>query len=41
MLIDLAEKMIEALENKFDEDEIKELKNQLANLQLNFVNQFK
>ncbi|MCL4408436.1 MAG: DUF1844 domain-containing protein [Thermotogae bacterium] len=41
MLIDLAEKMTEALENKFDEDEIKELKNQLANLQLNFVNQFK
>lgn len=41
MLIDLVEKMTEALENKFDEVEIKELKNQVSNLQLNFVNQFK
>ncbi|MGC8544915.1 DUF1844 domain-containing protein [Athalassotoga sp.] len=41
MLIDLFEKMTEALESKVDENEIKELKNQVANLKLNFVNQFK
>ncbi len=41
LLIDISAKMLDAMEGKFDEAEIKEMKNQLSTLQLNFVNQFK
>ncbi|BBJ27596.1 DUF1844 domain-containing protein [Athalassotoga saccharophila] len=40
-LIDLLEKMSEVLDKRLDENEIKEIKNHIVNLQLNFVNQFK
>lgn len=40
-LIDLLDKMSEVMEKRFEENEIKEIKNQISNLQLNFVNQFK
>ncbi len=40
-LIDVSSKMLEAMENVLDEDELKEMKNQISTLQLNFVNQFK
>ncbi len=41
LLIDTLSKMAESFESQFDEKVLKDLKNQIANLQLNFVNQFK
>ncbi len=40
-LIDILEKMSEVIDKRLDENEVKEIKNHIANLQLNFVNQFK
>ncbi|HEU24723.1 MAG: hypothetical protein C0176_02130 [Mesoaciditoga sp.] len=40
-LIDLLDKMSEVIDKRLDENEVKEIKNHIANLQLNFVNQFK
>jgi len=40
-LIDLLSKMVEQFEVNLEEKIVSELKNQLSNLQLNFVNQFK
>ncbi len=40
-LIDLLSKMVEHFETKMEERIVKELKTQVTNLQLNFVNQFK
>ncbi len=41
LLIDLLDKMAEGLKGKVEEKIFEELRNQVANLQLNFVNQFK
>jgi|YelNatPaOPRAMG01_1025707.scaffolds.fasta_scaffold02726_8 hypothetical protein len=40
-LIDILLKMSEVMDQKFEKQEVLEIKNQLSNLQLNFVNQFK
>lgn len=41
LLIDTLSKMTETFESYFEEKVLKDMKNQIANLQLNFVNQFK
>lgn len=40
-LINMLTKMSDEIEGKFEETEIREIKNQISNLQLNFVNQFR
>ncbi len=41
LLIDTLSKMVEGFESYLEEKTLKNIKNQIANLQLNFVNQFK
>ncbi len=41
MLINILSKMLEGMNESYDEETLKEVKSHITNLQLNFVNQFK